>query len=618
MATTEELQSNPEARSTAMKPKPHTLNDIFFSVVERNAPDVMLTRQASGAWTPISSNDLYGRVVGTANALRRWGFGHGDRIAILSENRPEWAIADFATLLIGAAVVPIYSTLTQDQALYVLQHSGARAIFLSSQKQVEKFSEIASRTKVERVIVMDDVSVVPHSSMSLDPMSPIMNAGPAQRDAAFDAAARAITPDDLATVIYTSGTTGIPKGAMLTHCNLASNLEVSLDAFQFEAGKHVGLSFLPLSHITARHLDYAMFHHGVTVAYCPFIDDLPATLLQIHPTVFVAVPRVYEKIFNQVQRNVRYGLKRRLYNWAIRVGEKNLPTILAGRRPANLPWKLADRLLYSKVRAAMGGRVDVYISGGAPLGRELGQWYAKIGIRINEGYGLTETSPVIALNNPSAYKLGTVGKVLPNLEVHIAEDGEILVKGPSVFGGYWNMPAETANAFENGWFKTGDIGNIDADGFLTITDRKKDLIKTSGGKFIAPQPIEGSLKANPLISEAAVIGERRRFPAVVIAPAFAHLEDWAQQNGVQCATRAELVAHPKIKALYDGIVADVNKHLAKFEQLKKSIVLPEEMSVENGTLTPTLKLRRRIVEERYRSEIEALYSDPTTEPASVS
>jgi long-chain acyl-CoA synthetase len=327
---------------------------------------------------------------------------------------------------------------------------------------------------------------------------------------------------------------------------------------------------------------------------------------------------VYEKIYNQVQRNVRYGIKRMLYKWAMRVGEKNLSTILAGRRPANLSWKLADRLLYSKVRAAMGGRVDVYISGGAPLGRELGQWYARIGIRINEGYGLTETSPVIALNNPAAFKLGTVGKVLPNLEVHIAEDGEILVKGPSVFGGYWNMPAETANSFENGWFKTGDIGVIDSDGFLSITDRKKDLIKTSGGKFIAPQPIEGSLKANPLISEAAVIGDRRRFPAVVIAPAFAHLEDWAQQNGVKFTTRAELVAHPKVRALYDGIVADVNKHLAKFEQLKRSFVLPEEMSVENGTLTPTLKLRRRMVEERYCAEIESLYADPTTEPASVS
>lgn len=589
------------------KPKPHTLNDIFFSVVARNAPDVMLA-EADGQWQPISSRELYKRVVGTARCLQRWGISQGDRVAILCENRCEWAIADFATLLIGAAVVPVYATLTCDQALYVLRHSGARAIFVSSKAQFEKFHAIAAQTQVEHIVLMDDFEAPGAERLGL-----IMASGPDQPDPEFDAAARTITREHLATVIYTSGTTGTPKGVMLTHGNLASNLDVSLDAFQFEPGAHVGISFLPLSHITARHLDYAMFHHGVTLAYCPFIDNLPRVISQIHPTVFVAVPRVYEKIYNQVQRQVGTGFKRKIYDWAIEVGEQHIDTVLCGKRPTSLSWKLADRVLYSKVRHAMGGRVKVYISGGAPLGRELGEWYAKIGIRIHEGYGLTETSPVIALNNPAAHRLGSVGQPLPNLQVRIAEDGEILVKGPSVFFGYWNMPEETANAFDGDWFKTGDVGHLDANNFLFITDRKKDLIKTSGGKFIAPQPIEGSLKANALISEAAVIGDRRRFPAVVIAPSFAVLHDWAQQNGLECESDTDLVAHPKVRALYEGIVAGINKNLAQYEKLKKVLVIPEEMTIGNGMLTPTLKLRRRVVEERYRHQIELLYAEPASE-----
>ncbi|HWR36923.1 MAG TPA: long-chain fatty acid--CoA ligase [Clostridia bacterium] len=597
-----------------MKQKPRTLNDIFYAVVERDCERVMVTRE-NGAWRSISSSEFYKSVVGAAHALQSWGVGRGDRIAILSENRPEWAIADFATLLIGAAVVPIYSTLTGEQAAYLLRHSGARIAFVSTQAQLEKLEAIRSQTHIDRIIAMDDLPLRP----GLELMSPMMAAGPSARDAQFDALAHTVTRDDLATVIYTSGTTGVPKGAMLTHGNLASNLEVSLDAFAFEPG-NVGISFLPLSHITARHLDYAMFFHSITIAYCPFMDDLGRTLNEIHPTVFVAVPRVYEKIYNQVEKEVGHGLKRKLYNWTLRVGEAHRDEILAGLRPASFAWKLADKLVYGKVRAAMGGRVHVFISGGAPLGRELGEWYAKIGIRINEGYGLTETSPVISINHPSGYKLGTVGKPLPNLEIRIAGDGEILVRGPSIFKGYWNMPEETSNAFDGDWFKTGDIGMLDSEGFLSITDRKKDLIKTSGGKFVAPQPIENSLKANVLISEAAVIGDRRRFASVVLAPSFVHLEDWARHNGVEFSTREELISLPKIQALYEGIVADINCNLAQYEKLKRVLVIPEELSVANGTLTPTLKLRRRMVEERYRKEIERLYADASSsapEPATI-
>jgi len=584
--------------------KPRTLNDIFYKIVARNSGRVMM-REEAGSWRAISSAELYKRVAGVAGALRSWGIGRGDRVAILSENRPEWAIADFATLLIGAASVPIYATQTAEQCSYLLLHSGTRAIFVSNKEQLAKVEQVRRETHIEHVVMMDTSGGCPEG---VEPMQALMQTGPDDRDATLDQIASSITREDIATLIYTSGTTGTPKGVVLTHGNLASNLEVSLDAFGFGEGDLV-ISFLPLSHITARHVDFACLFRGLTVAYCPAIEELPRMLQQVRPTLFVGVPRVYEKIYNQAQRKAARGLKRKLFDWAVKVGAEHFSEVLAGKRPRAWSWQVADRLVYSKIREAMGGRVRGFISGGAPLGRELGEWYAKVGIRINEGYGLTETSPVLAVNTPQAYKLGTVGRPLPNVEIKIADDGEILARGPSVFKEYWKMPEETANAFEGEWFKTGDIGRMDVDGFLSITDRKKDLIKTSGGKFIAPQPIENSLKANPLIAEAAVIGDKRHFPAVVIVPSFAQLEDWARHNEIPFETRRELVDHPNVQAMYQGIVESVNKNLAKFEKLKKILVIADELSVADGTLTPSLKLRRRNVEARYRQEIEKLYAD---------
>ena len=307
--------------------------------------------------------------------------------------------------------------------------------------------------------------------------------------------------------------------------------------------------------------------------------------------------------------------KRAIYRWALSVGRAHQPEILAGKRPTSLAWKLANKLVFSPVHAGMGGRAQVFISGGAPLGRELADWYATVGIRIHEGYGLTETSPVIAVNTPRAHKLGTVGKPLSNVEVRIAEDGEILVRGPSVFRGYWNRPEETEKAFLGDWFKTGDIGKIDEDGFLSVTDRKKDLIKTSGGKFIAPQPIENSLKLNALVGAAAILGEKRKFPAVIISPYFPLLEDWARTNRIAFSSRQELIAHPKVHALYEGIVGDANQNLARFEKLKKVLLVPDEFTSENGILTPTLKLRRRAIEDRYRPLIDAMYAQAEASPS---
>ncbi|HTV65343.1 MAG TPA: long-chain fatty acid--CoA ligase [Bryocella sp.] len=587
-----------------------TLNDIFFTLLQRNSERVMLTRE-SGDWKPISARQLRCWVYATARQLQSWGIGKGDRVAILSENRPEWAVTDFACLLLGAVDVPIYATQTAEQCLYVLQNSQARIAFVSTRKQYDKLAAVREQSGLETIVLMDEapgiVGTVPMQSFLHDP--------PRDEDPELDSIGERIEPDDLATLIYTSGTTGTPKGVMLTHGNLASNINVSLDMYDLDK-EDLCISFLPLSHVTARHLDYALFNAGVPVAYCPVIDELPQAMKEVRPTVIVAVPRVYEKVFNQVQ-NKAHGVKRVLVRWALKVGAANRNVVLRGETPRALSWKLADALVFSKIRQGLGGRARIFVSGGAPLGKEIAAWYADIGIRIHEGYGLTETSPVIALNNPINHRLGTVGKPLPNVEVKIAEDGELLVRGPSVFKGYWKMPEETAAVFEDGWFKTGDIASLDKDGFLSITDRKKDLIKTSGGKFIAPQPIENSLKVNPFVGEAALLGDMRRFPAVLIIPAFDFLEAWAKQHGVKFSTRKELVKSHNVQSLYQGIVEEMNQNLAQFEKLKKVLVVHEELSIADGTLTPSMKLRRRNLTERYKREIDALYAEAEPHSRSV-
>ena len=586
------------------------LNDIFFTVVERNFDPVMLYREA-GKWQPISAQELRRNVTGTARALYHWGIRKGDRVAILGENRPEWTIADMATLLLGAVTVPVYSTLTAEQSAWMLADSGARVIFVSTEHQLRKVQSILAQTAVEKMVVMDHVEIPSDVAANCVTMPRIFDQTPPGGQPQIEAMARSIEPDDLATIIYTSGTTGTSKGAMLTHRNMASNIACSLLGFDVRAGQ-VSVSFLPLSHVTARHVDFSLLYHGVTLAYCPFIEHLPEVLLEVRPTLCVAVPRVYEKIHAQTERKTHGFVKRAIYRWALSVGRAHRAEILAGQTPATPSWRLANQLVFSKIREGLGGRVETFISGGAPLGRELAEWFATVGIRIHEGYGLTETSPVIAVNTPENHRIGTVGKILPNLEVRIAEDGEILVRGPSVFKGYWNRPEETRNAFVDGWFKTGDIGRVDADGFLSVTDRKKELIKTSGGKFIAPQPIENSLKLNALIGVAAVVGDRRKFACVLISPNFPLLEDWARSNGVAFSSRDELVAHRKVQSLYEGIVEGVNENLARFEKLKRVVLVADEFSADNGVLTPTLKLRRRVVEERYRAQIEELYAQAET------
>ncbi|MDQ2833089.1 MAG: long-chain fatty acid--CoA ligase, partial [Acidobacteriota bacterium] len=409
------------------------------------------------------------------------------------------------------------------------------------------------------------------------------------------------------------GTTGEPKGVMLTHGNIASNVNVSTGPLGFSENDSC-ISFLPLSHVTARHLDYAMMCHGARLAYCPKFDKLSEAMKAVKPTVFVAVPRVYEKIRQAVEgKSAASAMKLKILRWALRAGGAHRAEILDGKTPGSLGWKVANKLVYAKIREAFGGCGQVFLSGGAPLGMDTAGWFADVGIRIFEGYGLTETSPVIALNFPNAHRIGTVGKVLPGVECRFAEDGELEVRGSLVFAGYWKKEKETAEAFtQDGWFKTGDIGKIDGDGFLSITDRKKELLKTSGGKLIAPQPIENKLKANVLVGQAALVGDKHKFACVLISPNFPALEGWAKGQGVAASDHAALVKDAKVVKVYQEIVDKVNAGLANFESMKRVAVVAEEWSLEDGTLTPSMKLKRRVVEQRYAKEIAAFYADEAT------
>ncbi len=580
-----------------------TLADIFFTSVKHNTARHVMFKRAGG-WQIISSRQLYGYVATLARVLKQWGLKKGDRVAILSENRPEWMIADFACVTSGIADVPIYTTLTAEQTLYLLQNSRARVIFVSTLDQLRKVQSIQAQTSLEKIVVMDDIAEI-----NVIPMWSLLEGAALDQDPEFDAQAHQVQPDDLATLIYTSGTTGTSKGVMLTHGNLTSCALIASKQAEWQPGD-VYLSFLPLSHVTARHVDYVCYLDGVTIAYCADFNQLPQMLQEAKPTIIVAVPRVYEKVRQEAERRAGQGLKRKIFDWAVRVGESHKEEIARSETPSSVAWKLADKLVYQKIRHGFGGQSRAYFSGGAPLGKDMAEWFCSVGVPIMEGYGLTETSPTLSVNRRGAFKIGSVGKVNDGLQLKIAEDGEILVKGPTVFKGYWEMPEETRAAFVDGWFKTGDIGELDNDGFLHITDRKKDLIKTSGGKFIAPQPIENALKANVLIAQAALIGDRRKYASVILSPHFPLLEDWARANGVTFSSRQELVSAPKVRELYRGIVEDLNKKLAHFETIKKILVVPDEFTVASGEITPTLKLKRRVIEAKYKQQIDELYQEP--------
>jgi long-chain acyl-CoA synthetase len=588
-----------------------TINDLFVRIAAAANPRAVLWQDEFSQWHPISSDQMYQRVRALATAFLRFGAQKGDRIALISENRWEWAVTDFAALAIGAADVPLYPTLTGEQIAEQVCDADCRIAVVSTRQQFDKLHSVRAQTQLQQIIMMD--SPAPDGAVAMSELLGDADALGAQRDPVFDALVRSVEPGDLATLIYTSGTTGEPKGVALTHGNIAANQNITAVDFGFNS-TDACISFLPLSHVTARALDYVMYNHGSQVAYCTQFDKLPQAMREVRPTVIVGVPRVFEKIRQAVmQKAGQSPVKKRLLAWAIRQGERFADTVYDGRQPSSLVWKLSNKLVYSKVREAFGGRVRIFVSGGAPLGIDTARWFASAGIALWEGYGLTETSPVIALNTPISHRMGSVGMPLPNLELKLAEDGELLVRGPSVFAGYWHKPAATAECLDSqGWFRTGDIAHLDADGFLYITDRKKELLKTSGGKLVAPQPIESKLKNNVLVAQAALVGDRHKFVCALLSPNFAALEEWAGHHGIAAQSRAGLVADSRVIALYAEIVREVNGTLANFETLKRFRIVADEWTQDSGELTPSMKIKRRVLTARYSAVIDELYADEAT------
>ncbi len=585
-----------------------TVNDVVARTLARGKKEVVRWQDASGAWLPISSDEMYGWVRAVADQFREWGVVKGDRIVILSENRWEWQVTDFAALAVGAVDAPLYATLGAEQIGYMVKDSGARIAVVSNKEQLEKLAACGDTPDLQHVLVMDEGKF--EKAASFGDLKAAAKAKQA-RDAGFDAMVASAKPEELCTIIYTSGTTGNPKGVELTHGNLASNVNLAVPQFGV-TDQDVLISYLPLSHVFERHVDYALLTIGALVAYCPKFDNLPAAMKAIRPTFFVGVPRVFEKIRQGVEGKST-GFKKTILNWALGVGSKHRHEVVDGKTPSGLSHSIAHKLVFSKIHEAFGGRVSKFVSGSAPLGMDSAGWFADVGIRIYEGYGLTETSPVVSFNSPQGNKLNTIGRALENVQVRFAADGEMELKGPSIFHSYWQKPEETAKEFtEDGWFKTGDIGKIDEDGYLSITDRKKEILKTSGGKMIAPGPIEGKLKANTLIGQADVVGDNHKFACGLMSPTYQAMEAWAKGQGIAAGDRAALVKDPKVVAEYGRIVESVNKTLGHHETLKRITVVPDEWSIESGELTPSMKMKRRVVEKKYEKEIAEFYKDEAT------
>jgi long-chain acyl-CoA synthetase len=614
MATTTETPTRRYVRNPAQVGS-GTLVQIFFGSIDKfDRADAQRVRSADG-WQTISHQQLLANVQAVADGLTALGLQRGDRVGLLSENRPEWAQADYAMLCAGLLNVPLYPTLPANQLGFILNDSGARAVFVSNAELLDKMRACKPDTvTLERIIVFDPITPLQEGELSYQQL---LELGRRQPSAEFRERALRAQPDDVATIIYTSGTTGKPKGVVLTHNNLYTNV-VAQNWMRAEdiASDEATVSFLPLSHVFQRMVDYCLYWLGFSIAYST-IDNAVVALGEVKPTIVVAVPRVYEKVYERVLTAT--GPKRRLVLWARNVAIAWSDVVLTGRRPGpalKLKHALADKLVFSKLRHRLGGRLRFFVSGGAPLSVPIAKFFYGAGVLILEGYGLTETAPVLAVNIPDAMRMGTVGRPIAATELAIAEDGEILARGPQIMQGYFNNPAATREAIDaEGWFHTGDIGDIDADGFLRITDRKKELIVTAGGKNIAPQPIQNLAKQSRYVGEAVLIGDKRPFPVLLIVPAFELLERWAQSRQLKWQTREELVRLSEVQALYEEEVLRKLEGLARYEAPKKIILLPREFDLNRGEITPKLSVRRRVVEEAFREQIENAYADKETATA---
>mgnify|MGYP002623677875 CR=1 FL=1 len=584
-----------------------TLTDLFFEAVDRFGDGPAFQRlESEDTIVDISYDEALDIVRRVSAGLSGRGIQRGDRIAILSENRPEWALADYAGLCSGVIVVPIYPTLTASQLAYILGDSEARLVFVSGKEQAEKVFEAAKELPATPLVVTFD----PTDVVDTVPWDLFTDVEPEGDVAEFRARALAAQPHDVATVLYTSGTTGQPKGVMLTHNNVASNVRGSCMILPIGVDDNT-ISFLPLSHILQRMVDYLFFWTGCTIGYPRSLETLIVDLKKLEPTVVVSVPRIYEKIYNGVM--AAEGFKKKLIGWAAGVADRVADLRLEGKKAGGLlafQYSIADTLVFSKVKTAVGGRLRFFVSGGGPLAPTLNRFFYSIGLTILEGYGLTETSPVTNVNTEENFRIGTVGKPIPSTEVKIAPDGEILIRGPQVMKGYYKKPDLTAQVIdEDGWFATGDIGEIDADGFLSITDRKKDIIVTAGGKNVAPQPVENLLATHGLVEQVVMVGDRRKHPSVLVVPAFGPLESWARGEGIAWSSREDLLSNKAVIAHMESELFGMLGAFASYEQPKKLALLAEEFTVENGMLTPTLKVKRRVVQEQLDDLIDRLYSE---------
>jgi len=590
----------------------HPLPKCFLDAVDRFAnPRAQMFRTAGG-WESISAQEMLRRVAGLARALGELGIQPGDRVGIFAPNCPEWHIADFAIQGLGAVTVPVYFHESPERLTYILRDSGARVAVTSGEDQARTI--VACREHLPQL--EQTISVAPPTELHEEALlyeTLIATAGESDITAYRRKAAEVIS-SQLATIIYTSGTTGEPKGVMLTHANLSSNALGFSEDFELLAAD-VALSLLPLAHVYERTIDYGYIFRGVSVAYVQQMETVAQALLEVQPTTMAAVPRFYEKTYaNIIERGHREsGLKRKIFDAAIRTAAEAVPWRAYGKEVplgVRLRWLLADRIVYSKIRAGVGGRIRTFSSGGAPLAPELAEFFWSVGLPVYQGYGLTETSPVVTFNSPKANKVGTVGRAIPDVEVRIADDGEILVKGPCVMQGYYHKPDQTREVLTtDGWFSTGDIGRIDGEGYLVITDRKKELLKTAGGKFVAPAPIENLLKTSPLISNAMVVGDGRKFVSLLIVPNFTGIEAAARKAGREFSTPAQMVADPWVRDLLSREIERLTAPLAQYEKPKRFALLEQDFSHKNGELTYTLKMKRRVIEERYHDVIARLYAD---------
>ena len=589
--------------------EPATLVDVFNEIARVHKRPDTLNYKRDGRWFSVSSDELLARARRIAAGLHAIGVQRGDRVALLSESRVEWTLTDAGSIFAGTIDVPIYATLTPPQVRYILNDSGACVLFLPNR---EKFLELKDALgecpEVKHIVFFEADGVTAADGLTLDQLEA------KGREFEPDDILSQTAPDDLATIIYTSGTTGEPKGVMLTHANLVSNLIDSSGHHDF--GEHdTALSVLPLSHVFERQAMYMYLHQGMAVYFAESLQTIGPNMREVSPTVLVGVPRIFEKIYQRIQESAaeRGKVSVVLLAWSVSVAREYAKLVLAHKPiPAELKFKhsIASKLVFSKWQRAFGGKMRLLVSGGAALPEDLSYIYLGAGIPIVQGYGLTETSPVITTSSIDDIRPGTVGKAIPNVEIRIAEDGEIEVRGPNVMRGYYNKPEETRAVFtSDGWFKTGDVGSLDEDGFLRITDRKKELFKTSGGKYIAPQPIEQAIKGSRFVNQVVLIGSERKFPAALIVPVWEQLESYCKLKGIEVKSRSELCSHPRIIDLIQRQIDALTPNLAKYERIKKVALLENEFTIEGGELTPTLKVKRRVIDDKYRDVIEELYKE---------